>query len=47
MSMVTQEESTMAVDCVDCEFSIMIYHNHGNLEPRWVTPSEKLQEKIP
>ena len=47
MSRLLMKRPTLAIHCLDCKFSIMVYHDHDSLQPRWVAPSEDLSEDIP
>lgn len=47
MSLVTHEESSLIVDCLDCMFSIVVVHDHTNIQSRWISPSEDLEKEIP
>jgi hypothetical protein len=49
MSMtITQDESSMIVDCLDCKFSIAVLHDHeGNQPSRWMAPGDYLEKEIP
>lgn len=47
MSLITREESSLFVDCLDCKFSVVVVHDHDNLESRWVSPSDDLEKEIP
>ena len=47
MSLITQKESSLFVDCLDCKFSVVVVHDHDNLESRWISPSDDLEKEIP
>ena len=47
MGLVTHEESSFFVDCLDCKFSIVVVHDHTDLQSRWVSPSDDLAQEIP
>lgn len=47
MSLITHEESSLIVDCLNCKFSIVVVHDHTDLQSRWVSPSDDLEQEIP
>ena len=47
MSMITHGESSLAVDCPECEFSVLIVHDHDfDHNFKCVAPSEDIEQTI-